>query len=120
MSRRPSATLTETADIFWTTSNLMPINETQLNGRIATQLDRMNVRWRALGETHGAFQGSQRQPDILVIPLGGRPVVIENEYLPARTLEAEAIARLGEKLDVPSSSSRPRETSMPSSHLGHR
>ena len=99
MSRRPSATLTETADIYWTTSNLMPINETQLNGRIATQLDRMNVRWRALGETHGAFQGSQRQPDILVIPLGGRPVVIENEYLPARTLEAEAIARLGEKLD---------------------
>ena len=99
MSRRPSATLTETADIYWTTSNLMPINETQLNGRIATQLDRMNVRWRALGETHGAFQGSQRQPDILVIPLGGRPVVIENEYLPARTLEAEAIARLGEQLN---------------------
>ncbi len=77
----------------------MPVNETQLNGRIATLLDRMNTRWRVLGETQGAFQGSQRQPDILVAPLGGRPVVIENEYLPARTLEAEALARLGESLD---------------------
>ncbi len=77
----------------------MPINEPQLNGRIATLLDRMNVRWRVLGETHGAFQGSQRQPDMLVHQQGGRPVVIENEYLPARTLEVEAVARLGESLD---------------------
>ena len=77
----------------------MPINETQLNGRIATLLDRMNVRWRVLGETQGAFQGSQRQPDILVHQQSGRPVVIENEYLPARTLEGEAIARLGETLN---------------------
>ena len=77
----------------------MPINETQLNGRIATLLDRMNVRWRVMGETQGAFVGSQRQPDILVLPQGGRPVVIENEYVPARTLEDEAIARLGEVLD---------------------
>ena len=30
---------------------------------------------------------------------GGLAVVIENEYLPARTLEGEAIARLGEELD---------------------
>ena len=78
----------------------MPINETQLNGRIATLLDRMNVRWSVLGETHGAFEGSQRQPDMLVVPLGGRPVVIENEYLPARTLEGEARERLGEALDT--------------------
>ena len=44
----------------------MPINETQLNGRIATLLDRMNARWSAYGETHGAFEGNQLQPDILV------------------------------------------------------
>ena len=78
----------------------MPINETQLNGRIATLLDRMNARWSAYGETHGAFEGNQRQPDILVHQQGGRPVIIENEYLPARTLEPEAISRLGEDLDV--------------------
>ena len=77
----------------------MAINETQLNGRIATLLDRMNVRWEVHAEMKGAFENSQTQPDILVLPKGGRPVVIENEYLPARTLEEEAIARLGEKLD---------------------
>lgn len=77
----------------------MPINETQLNGRIATLLDRINPRWNAYGETHGAFEGSQRQPDILVHQQGLRPVIIENEYLPARTVEPEAIARLGEDLD---------------------
>ena len=77
----------------------MPINETQLNGRIATLLDRMNVRWDVHAEMKGAFVSGQGQPDILVLPTGGRPVVIENEYLPARTLEDEAIARLGEELD---------------------
>ncbi len=77
----------------------MAINETQLNGRIATLLDRMNVRWEVHAEMKGAFAGGQGQPDILVLPRGGRPVVIENEYLPARTLEDEAVARLGEKLD---------------------
>ena len=77
----------------------MAINETQLNGRVATLLDRMNVRWDVHAEMKGAFVSGQTQPDILVLPKGGRPVVIENEYLPARTLEDEAIARLGEKLD---------------------
>ena len=77
----------------------MPINEPQLNGRIATQLDRINPRWSAYGETHGAFEGNQRQPDILVHQQSLRPVIIENEYLPARTVEGEAIGRLGEDLD---------------------
>ena len=77
----------------------MAINETQLNGRVATLLDRMNVRWDVHAEMKGAFEGGQGQPDILVLPKGGRAVVIENEYLPARTLEDEAIGRLGEKLD---------------------
>ncbi len=79
---------------------IMPINETQLNGRIATLLDRMNARWSAYGETHGAFEGNQRQPDILVHQQGLRPVIIENEYLPANTVEPEAISRLGEDLDT--------------------
>ena len=76
----------------------MPI-ESQTNGRIATLLDRMNSRWTALAENKGVFQGSQRQPDILVIQQGGRPVVIENEYAPAAQVEAEALGRLGEQLD---------------------
>ena len=78
----------------------MPI-ESQLNGRIATLLDRMNPRWTALGEKKGAFRGSQKQPDILIAyRWGGQPVVIENEYVPARTVEAESLARLGETLDT--------------------
>ena len=76
----------------------MPI-ESQINGRIATLLDRMNSRWTALAENKGVFQGSQRQPDILVIQQDGRPVVIENEYVPAAQVEAEALARLGEQLE---------------------
>ena len=76
----------------------MPI-ESQLNGRIATLLDRMNPRWTALGENKGAFQGSQKQPDLLIVQQGGQPVVIENEYVPARNVEAESLARLGETLN---------------------
>ena len=78
----------------------MPILEQQLNGRIATLLGRMSPHWTALGENKGAFQDSQRQPDILVIQQGGQPVVIENEYLPAHTVEGEALQRLGEMLDA--------------------
>ena len=39
----------------------MPI-ETQLNGRIATLLDRMNPRWTALGENKGAFRAAKNSP----------------------------------------------------------
>ncbi len=77
----------------------MPILEPQLNGRIATLLDRMTPRWTALGENKGAFLGSQRQPDILVVQPRAQPVVIENEYAPASTVEREALQRLGERLD---------------------
>ena len=78
----------------------MPILESQLNGRIATLLGRMAPRWSVYGENRGAFQGSQRQPDILVVQRGAQPVVIENEYVPAHTVEAEARDRLGESLDA--------------------
>ena len=78
----------------------MPI-ESQLNGRIATLLDRMNPRWTALGENKGAFRGSQKQPDVVIAyRWGGQPVVIENEYVPARNVEAESLARLGEWLST--------------------
>ena len=79
----------------------MPIREDQLNGRIATLIDRMSGRWRALGENKGAFRDNAKQPDILIVfeDEGGRPIVLENEYLPAHTVESEAIDRLGEELD---------------------
>ena len=78
----------------------MAILEDQLNGRIATLLGRMAPEWSVRGENRGAFQGSQRQPDILITQTGAQPVVIENEYLPANTVEEEARDRLGERLDA--------------------
>ena len=78
----------------------MAILESQLNGRIATLLGRMAPRWKVHGENRGAFQGSQRQPDILVVQPDAQPVVIENEYLPANAVEVEARERLGEFLDA--------------------
>jgi hypothetical protein len=42
--------------------------------------------------------GSNKRPDILVTEPGVSPVVIETEVLPAVTVEAEARARLGERL----------------------
>ncbi len=51
-----------------------------------------------MGETKGAFQGSQKQPDILIVQPSAQPVVIENEYSPAGTVEGEALHRLGERL----------------------
>ena len=74
--------------------------ENQLNGRIATLLGRMAPRWNVRGENKGAFRGSQKQPDILVTQRGAQPVVIENEYMPARNVEAEARERLGEWLNA--------------------
>ena len=78
----------------------MPINEDQLNGRIATLLGRMTPRWNVRGENWGAFQGSNKRPDVLVTQTGAQPVVIENEYLPANTVEDDAKERLGESLDA--------------------
>ena len=78
----------------------MAILESQLNGRIATLMGRMARRWHVYGESKGSFQGSQRQPDILIVQPGAQPVVIENEYLPADTVEKEARDRLGESLDA--------------------
>ena len=77
----------------------MPIIEDQLNGRIATLLGRLNNRWRVSGENIGAFQGSNRKPDVLITQFGAQPVVVENEYLPAGTLEQDAVGRLGETLN---------------------
>ena len=78
----------------------MPILEPQLNGRIATLLDRMTPSLdRARREQRRVFLGSQRQPDILIVQARAHPVVIENEYAPAVNVEAEALQRLGEQLN---------------------
>ena len=78
----------------------MTIREDQLNGRLATRLGNLDRRWTVRGENTGAFAGTAARPDILITQQGAPPLVIENEYLPARDVEAEAAARLGARLDV--------------------
>ena len=78
----------------------MAIIENQLNGRIATLLGNLDRRWAARGENTGAFAGTAATPDILITREGAPPLVIENEYLPAYTVESEAAARLGGRLDA--------------------
>lgn len=77
----------------------MPIIENQLNGRIATLLGNLDRRWTVRGENTGAFEGTTATPDILITQESAPPVVIENEYLPAYTVESEAAGRLGSGLD---------------------
>ena len=53
-----------------------------------------------IAEATGVFRGAAaRQPDILVTGEGGVPVVIETEYEPARSVESDAVGRLGEVID---------------------
>ena len=77
----------------------MPIIESQLDGRIATLLGNLDRRWTTRGENTGAFEGTTATPDILVTQGGALPLVIENEYLPAYTVESEAAGRLGARLN---------------------
>ena len=77
----------------------MPIIENQLNGRIATLLGNLDRRWTVRGENTGAFVGTTATPDILITQKDAAPLVIENEYLPAYSVESEAAGRLGATLD---------------------
>ena len=74
------------------------MSEQLVNGSLADLLKDMSPRSHAYAETP-CFVGSHRCPDIVVTRDGRQPVVIENEWLPASTVEAEARSRLGEDLD---------------------
>ena len=74
-------------------------SEKAFNGLLAQALDRRHPRWDVNAEQTGVIAGSAgKVPDIVITPDGGRagvPVVIETEYHPARTVEVDAIKRLG-------------------------
>lgn len=57
--------------------------------------------WRdAIGvEQTGVLRSAPgKQPDLLLSPPGSSPVALETEFLPAATVEQDALARLGERL----------------------
>ena len=80
----------------------MPTNvETTANVAIAGLLRNKNPRWREAGavgaEQAGTLANSAARPDIIVCGSAGAPVIIETEFMPARTVEGEAASRIGAK-----------------------
>ena len=78
----------------------MPTNsERSFNEALARVLRTKHPRWRRdlAAEQHRAVKGGG-QPDLIVRDPRGAPVVVETEYVPARTVEQDAIARLGREL----------------------
>ena len=78
----------------------MPLNsEPSFNEALARVLRTKNPRWRdtLTAEQHQTLQGGGR-PDVVLRNPRGSVVVVETEYLPARTVERDAIERLGRRL----------------------
>ncbi len=75
------------------------IIEGEFNTNLSEILRSKNPRWRkgnfVNGEAIGSLNQAGATPDILIAPPNTLPVIIESEYLPARTVEEDAIGRLG-------------------------
>ena len=74
-------------------------SERSFNEALARVLRTKHPRWRRdlTAEQHRAVKGGG-QPDLIVRNPRGAPVVVESEYVPARTVEQDAVARLGREL----------------------
>ena len=78
----------------------MPVNsEPSFNEALARVLRTKNPRWRdtLTAEQHQTLQGGGR-PDVVLRNPRGSVVVVETEYSPARTVEQDAVSRLGRNL----------------------
>ena len=75
----------------------MTYQEDYLNVRIADHIRTMtaDLGWNVREEARGAFNADLGKPDILIRRGDAPPVIIENEYIPARTLEDDCLNRLG-------------------------
>ena len=81
--------------------------EPQANYELARALRRRNPDWTdrtVHAERTNVIQqavpgsGAAKKPDILVAPPRRQPVIVETEFAPARTVEQDAVARLGTSL----------------------
>ena len=74
------------------------IRETTFNTKLTEILRQKNPRWRqddtAVAEAGAVLDGGGT-PDILISPADALPIVVETEFLPARTVEDDAKKRLG-------------------------
>ncbi len=75
-------------------------SEIAFNVRLWDVLQTKHPRWRDHTgvEQQGVLRERALQPDIVIRPPGGIPVVLETEFMPARSVEADAQARLGQFL----------------------
>ena len=80
----------------------MATTEHTINDALAGLLRGTRYMWRGSqvvqSENIGLFKGSNIRPDILIAEPNTSPVVIETEIMPAMTVEADALSRLGEEL----------------------
>ena len=76
-------------------------NEIAFNVRLLDVLQTKHPRWRDhVGvEQRDVLRETALQPDIVIRPPDGVPVIIETEFTPARSVEADATARLGKFLE---------------------
>ena len=75
-------------------------NEVAFNVRLLDALQTKHPRWHDhIGvEQQGVLRETALRPDIVIRPPGGVPVVIETEFMPAHSVEADAQDRLGKFL----------------------
>ena len=75
-------------------------NEIAFNVQLLNVLRSKHPQWRDRTgvEQQDVFRESALRPDIVIRPPGGIPVVLETEFEPAHTVEADAQARLGKFL----------------------
>ena len=69
--------------------------EATINVSMAEVLDGMRHAWQSRGEIMGGVLRGGRRPDIFITRAGMSPVIIETEFTPANTLEADVMARIG-------------------------
>lgn len=75
-------------------------NETVFNVRLLNVLETKHPRWRDYSsvEQQGLLRETAQRPDLVIRLPGGIPVVLEMEFMPARSVEEDARARLGKFL----------------------
>ena len=77
----------------------MPLSEPAFNSLLGAALRSKYPQWEVLVENTDQLEGNRSAcPDFVIALPGGLSVVVENEYEPARKVEAEARSRLGKTL----------------------
>ena len=71
------------------------MTETDFNSLLGEALRRRMPRYRVHPERTRILANPSVRPDITIEPRNGIPVIVESEFLPARTVERDAVARLG-------------------------